>query len=436
MLIILVAKEDVTRSRINMIKMFSNGKRQSNEYLFVRKNGSQFPVLLISVPIVKEDKIVGARGIGVDMTELKQAQHALHESEKRYHQFFDSMAEIFYVADLVYDKSGKIIDYFITDANSAFLKLLGKRKEDVIGKRPRDVFKDKSPSDLMKLGVGYWLEIFNEVESTGKPNRSLMKSEVLNRYFEVLAWKPNRNQMGLIAEDVTERKILEKQLQEKERLSAIGETAGMVGHDLRNPLQTIIGELYLAKLELDGVPEGQGKTMVNESIEGIETQVSYMDKIVSDLQTFVKPVEINRHLIDLNALVTSTLAQIDIPENIQTIIQFNDKLTIEADPQLLRRVLINLITNSVQAMPNGGELTIKAYINRKGQTQIEVKDTGIGIPDEIKPKIFTPLFTTKSKGQGFGLSVCKRVIEAQGGTISFKSETEKGTKFSITLPSK
>ncbi len=431
----LVAEEDAKRSKTNMIKMFSDGKRQSIEYMFVRKNGSKFPVLLISVPIIKQDKIVGARGISVDMTELKQARLALQESEKRYHQLFDSMSEMFFIADLVFDKAGKIIDYVITDANVAFLKLLNKRKEDIIGKGTRDVFKDINLRDLTKFRVDYWLEMFNQVEKTGKPIRSLMKSEVLNRYFEVLAWRPNPNQMGLIAEDVTERKNLEKQLQEKERLSAIGETAGMVGHDLRNPLQAIIGELYLAKSELDSVPEGQSRTMMLESIEDIEAQINYMDKIVSDLQTFVKPVETIKQIINLNELLASTLDQLNIPENIQATIKLREKLTVDVDPQLLRRVLINLVTNSVQAMPNGGELMIEALVDGKGQMEIKVEDTGVGIAEEVKPKIFTPLFTTKSRGQGFGLSVCKRVIEAQGGTIFFESEVGKGTKFTINLPS-
>ena len=85
-------------------------------------------------------------------------------------------------------------------------------------------------------------------------------------------------------------------------------------------------------------------------------------------------------------------------------------------------------------MPDGGELTLKAQASNQGKVQIIVEDTGTGIPEEIKSKIFTPLFTTKSKGQGFGLAVCKRVIEAQGGTIGFESQVGKGTKFIIELP--
>jgi PAS domain S-box-containing protein len=253
-------------------------------------------------------------------------------------------------------------------------------------------------------------------------------------------------------QDITERKQIEeklekysgnlekiieertKQLKNAERLAAIGQTAGMVGHDLRNPLQAIIGEVYLAKTELKLIPENEYKKGLQENIQAIAEQISYMDKIVSDLQTFVKPIEPLIQIFNLKPLIVTLLAQADIPKNVQTNLQIDDTLFVKADPQLLKRVLINLVTNSLQAMPEGGKLTIKARNENKKYVQIIVKDTGVGIPEKVKPNLFTPLFTTKSKGQGFGLAVCKRVIEAQGGTINFASQEGKGTKFIVKLP--
>ena len=101
----------------------------------------------------------------------------------------------------------------------------------------------------------------------------------------------------------------------------------------------------------------------------------------------------------------------------------------------MTRILGNLITNAVQAMPNGGKLTINA-IAKSNSTVITVRDTGVGIPEEAKPKLFQPLFTTKSKGQGFGLSVVKRMTEALNGTVTLESQQGKGTTFTITLPQK
>ena len=209
----------------------------------------------------------------------------------------------------------------------------------------------------------------------------------------------------------------------------------MVGHDLRNPLQTVTGELYLANNALDSLAESEEKSSLRESLQVIEEQAVYMDKIVSDLQAFVQPVRIDKTPINLKILLTNVISSVAIPDNIasKTLIK-NGFPQIKVDPHLLKRVLINLITNSVQAMPDGGRLTLTGRVNPECEVTISVLDTGIGIPEVLRDKIFTPLFTTKPRGQGFGLAVCKRVIEAHGGTISFESKVGKGTKFTIKLP--
>jgi len=106
-----------------------------------------------------------------------------------------------------------------------------------------------------------------------------------------------------------------------------------------------------------------------------------------------------------------------------------------ADPDLLKRVISNLVLNAVQAMPKGGKLTIQTHKDQKGVV-ISVKDSGVGIPKEIQGKMFTPMFTTKAKGQGFGLPVVKRMTESLGGTVTFESQEGKGTIFKVHLPTK
>lgn len=310
-------------------------------------------------------------------------------------------------------------------ANSQAAKLAGFNPKNIVGKNFWDLFSQNK---------GTYIER-NLREAMEK--KEIRRFELFGQYslrYKLITTYPSVDGIVLIATDITDRKHLEQQLKEKDRLAAIGETAGMVGHDLRNPLQTIVSELFLAQNELIGVSEGALKASLKESLDGISEQVNYMDKIVSDLQTFVKPVEVNKQLVNLKELTNSTLAHVSIPKDIETSIDCKDNLRLETDHQLLKRVLINLITNSIQAMPSGGELAITLYDDGKGHVRILVEDTGEGILDTIKPKIFSPLFTTKSKGQGFGLAVCKRVIEAQGGTIDFESEVGKGTRFIIELP--
>ena len=182
--------------------------------------------------------------------------------------------------------------------------------------------------------------------------RSNFKSIIERDQMKIEIEKHAKNLEKLVEEKT-------KQLKYSERLAAIGQTAGMVGHDLRNPLQTIIGELYLAKTEAQSLNEGKPKKNLLESIQEIDEAASYMDKIVSDLQAFVKSVEIKEETISLKEIVAKVLGSVVVPTNIfvQTRIE-EDFPQINADPQLLKRVLINLVTNAVQAMPEGGTLIV------------------------------------------------------------------------------
>jgi signal transduction histidine kinase len=229
-----------------------------------------------------------------------------------------------------------------------------------------------------------------------------------------------------IFQNVVERK-------DTDRLVAIGQTAGMIGHDIRNPLQAIVSELYIAKDALATTPHLQEKSAALESIELIEEQTDYISKIVSDLQDYARPLKPECKEVDLTKLVTSIFQTIHVPNNITLTIDVKGFPTIETDATLIRRALTNLVNNAIQAMPDGGHLQLQAQKTGQ-QAIIAVSDTGKGIPEEIKPKLFTPLVTTKAKGQGLGLVVVKRFVEALGATITFESEVGKGTTFTITLP--
>ncbi len=230
--------------------------------------------------------------------------------------------------------------------------------------------------------------------------------------------------------DIDDRKKLEKAL----HLAAIGETAGMVGHDIRNPLQAITGDIYLAKTELASTPESDEKRNALESLTEIEKNIDYINKIVADLQDYAKTMDPTAQETNLENLCKELLFGKKIPKNIKVSCNVEKTAkTIMVDNSLLKRILGNLVTNAVQAMPNGGELTIRAR-QEAGDNVITVQDTGIGIPDKVKPKLFTPFFTTKSKGQGLGLAVVKRMTEALSGTVTFESVEGNGTTFIVRFP--
>jgi len=230
----------------------------------------------------------------------------------------------------------------------------------------------------------------------------------------------------------------QQRLKESERMATIGETSAMVGHDLRNPLQVV----YLLSSRLKKiigliggkVDESEVKEM--EFIEDkLKAQTVYMNKIVSDLQDFSrKNINVSYEEVDLEKLVQEVIATLTLPENIDISTDFDGALgAVQADGGLLRRVFTNLLTNAVQAMPDGGFIIVEGSPVRS-MAKVSVSDTGPGISEENREKIFQPLFTTKAKGTGLGLAVCKRLVEAHGGEITFSTKEGVGTTFSVMIP--
>ncbi len=226
-----------------------------------------------------------------------------------------------------------------------------------------------------------------------------------------------------------------RQLQDKERLAAIGATAGMVGHDIRNPLQAIVSDVYLLKEYLETMPEMKTKCDVTESLNSIDQNVGYINKIVADLQDYARPLNPEYSEVDLAQLIGSIFTVIPIPDNVKLSIDVKEFPKLLTDPMFIRRALTNLVNNALQAMPDGGNLTLEGT-EHDNLVTITVSDTGVGISEGVKTKLFTPMMTTKAKGQGLGLAVVKRLIEALGGSVTFESEEGKGTTFIIILPAK
>ncbi|MGE5575136.1 MAG: sensor histidine kinase [Ignavibacteria bacterium] len=218
-----------------------------------------------------------------------------------------------------------------------------------------------------------------------------------------------------------------------ERLVTIGQTAGMVGHDIRNPLQAIIGDLYLLKDDVQSIHELETRQSADENIKAIDENIGYINKIVSDLNDYARTAKPRIEDVDLTGIIKKSILGINAPSNIVIDFALQPDVRIRSDASHLTRIMTNLGSNAIQAMPNGGTLTIIMESN-ENRVHIFVSDTGEGIPDEVKEKIFTPLFTTKSKGLGFGLAVVKKLVEDLQGSITFESQEGKGTKFIIDLP--
>ena len=214
-------------------------------------------------------------------------------------------------------------------------------------------------------------------------------------------------------------------------MAAIGEIAGMVGHDLRNPLSGIKNAVYLIKRKYSHLLDDNS----TELLLIIDRAIEHSNNIINDLLDYSRELHLEYKETSPKALVSYTLLEINVPSKIEVLEHVEDSPTIRVDTNKMQRVFTNLVKNAFDAMPDGGSLEISSWSDEQ-MVNFSFIDTGCGMSEDVTKKIFTPLFTTKARGMGFGLSICKRIVEAHDGKIEVASVLNKGTKFIITLPIK
>jgi len=220
------------------------------------------------------------------------------------------------------------------------------------------------------------------------------------------------------------------QLIRQERLAAIGELASTIGHELRNPLGVISNALYLLRGDVAKTPSESS----SRHLATAEREVSAATVIVSDLLEFARQRDPVMTDVDTGALMDEAIAVLPPPTGITIDRQPTPSPVVAvADRDMLRQVLLNLVGNAYQAMPEGG--TVRLSVSDGGDTaQLQVSDTGIGMSEDVRSKLFEPFFTTKARGVGLGLAVTKRIVDAHGGSITVDSQPGAGSTFTVSLP--
>jgi signal transduction histidine kinase/DNA-binding response OmpR family regulator len=239
----------------------------------------------------------------------------------------------------------------------------------------------------------------------------------------------------MVEERTQELRDAQEALIRREKLAILGQLAGGVGHELRNPLGAISNATYFLNMVLEE-PEPE----VKETLEILEKEVKTSERIISSLLDFARAKPPSWRRVDIKEVVREALSRVAVPENVGVVSQLDGALpAILADPDQLVQVFGNIILNAVQAMPEGGRLVVKTSevsekLPKSEWVAISFTDTGVGIPEENLDKLFEPLFTTKAKGIGLGMAVTKTLVEGHGGSIKVRSEVGKGSTFTVRLP--
>jgi len=432
-------------------KVFEGKEFDSREYVvFDKEKGSTIWMQLIATPIKDKDgKVISALELVLPITERKIMEQSLKVSEERFRTIMNSALD----AIIAIDEAMNIVEW-----NPAASRIFGYTQEEIIGKSisnliPFDTtqtatkeirrFIETSQQDsiggvieiigLKKDGSEFFAELsLSKMQITGKNQWVAFVRDISQRkQVEEKLQNYSRVLEETVAQRTAELKAMQDRLLKAERLAAIGELAGMVGHDLRNPLQGIKNAAYYLKRKGPAVSESQGKDM----LETIDKAIVHANKIINDLLDYSREMHLEFTNNRLSTLLEDTIRVIQVPDRIQVVNRVLDETRIMVDSDKMMRVFVNLINNAIDAMPDKGRLDITCCQTRDN-VEISFADTGVGIPQEVLQKLFTPLFTTKAQGMGFGLSICKRIIEAHGGVIGVESEVNKGTKFTVTLPMK
>ncbi len=362
----------------------------------------------------------------VDLTPQKKLEEEVRAAKERLEYVVASNPAVLVLEKPLPDLSNT----FSTFVSESATSVLGFEPNNFLGERGSEFFNSRMPPGDLARYLAEMPSLWSNGHHTFEFR--FLHSDGAYRWLRE-EMKVTRDAKGRILDvvgvciDVTERRKLEEKLAKAERLAAIGETAAMVGHDLRNPLQGIAGALYLLKQESLTAEERK------EMLQVIEKSVHYSDAIVKDLQDYSAEIKLELAEATPRSITRNAIEAVKVPQNVTVQDLSEDQPILRVDPAMMKRVFINLIENAIDAMPQGGTITMSS---KKSETNVELvlTDTGSSIPEKVMENLWKPLQTTKARGMGLGLAICRRIVDAHGGIISVKSEVGRGTTFTIQLP--
>jgi PAS domain S-box-containing protein len=360
-----------------------------------------------------------------EIAEREAAEKSLRESEEKFRLLVEGAKDY---AIFMLDPNGHVISW-----NQGAQRIKGYSKEEIIGEHfskfylPEDIARGK-PAEGLRIAKK---EARHEAEGwrLRKDGSKFWASVVIT------ALRDNTGELygfSKLTRDITEWKLMQDKLQESERLAAMGTTAAVFAHEIGNPLNAISSTLQLLKMQAIKEP---GTGWLGSTLEDVLKEVFRLGALLDDFRSLARPHQLDLHPTNVTQVVTevmTTEAAQCADKGIVVALDLPADLPMPmADARRLKQVLLNLCKNAIEAMAEGGKLTVRGY-SFDGQVSLEIGDTGVGIPDNFH--VFELFKTTKHHGTGLGLAIVRQIVSAHQGTISYRSEPGKGTTFTISLP--
>lgn len=424
--------EERQRAADNIRRVLEGEEVGAIQYQCQKKDGNVFPGLIFSSPVIRKEKIVGLLGCVIDITNLRKAEEALRQSEEKYRQIMEHAPAGIYEVDFIRQK-------FVA-VNDVMCAYTGYSREEFLSMNPFDILTEESKKRFAER-----LKIFFAGERVPEMAEYMIRDKKGKEIWVLISARYLYDQgkprgATVVVHEITEKKMMEEEIQRAKKLESLGILAGGIAHDFNNFLTAIMGNIALAKLDTDPAQD------VYRLLEEAEKASARAKNLTLQLLTFSKGGMPVKKLASLKEVIRESAEFVLRGSKAKSeFFLAEDLWAAEVDTGQISQVIQNLVINADQAMPQGGIIEVRAenisFPNGEKNPvapgkyiSIKVRDEGVGIPEDHLPRIFDPYFTTKRKGSGLGLATAYSILKKHEGHIDVHSILGGGTVFQIFLP--